>query len=86
MQRKSCLARSEDGRYGWATFYLDGHRIDLHVGDGKFTLEVDAKSITVAANANYPVSLAMTLEELAATFKDAAKQERERLAARKEAP
>jgi hypothetical protein len=82
MRKKSEWTRSEPGSgrsEGYATIYIDGNRIDFNLSRGRFSMDCESRSFVTSPNANNPAALADKLEEIAATFRDAAKQERERL-------
>lgn len=83
MMKLSIWETNEQKDAGWATLWLDGYRIDIALKGGRFSWDGSQVSYLESAIGCNPASLADKLDEIAATFKDAAKMERAR--AKKEA-
>lgn len=76
MQKKSVWETNEAKDTGWATFWLDGHRIDIGLQDGRFSWDGSRSTYVEKRNDYNPASLADKLDEIAATIKSAAQMER----------
>lgn len=80
MRKLSVWETDEARTNGWATLWLDGERIDIGLSRGRLTFDATARCMSQRSPESNPAALADKLDEIAATFKDAAKMERARLA------